>query len=165
MSKRGMWLRIIGAAGVATLTVGAAQAGGFAIREQSAYGLGSAFAEAGGGAAATSLVVALSGLAAGFAADAGVGFAPLTASFDLGAAFGLDAVALPLPLLAVEVLALDGLAAGRFACDRLLAAVAGFLPPAALFAAGLRAVDLPFVAERDLRAGFTCFFAMVILVR
>lgn len=55
MSKRGMWLRVIGAVGVATMTVGAAQAGGFAIREQSAYGLGSAFAGIAAGGSLSSM--------------------------------------------------------------------------------------------------------------
>jgi long-chain fatty acid transport protein len=50
-----MWLRVIGAVGVATITVGAAQAGGFAIREQSAYGLGSAFAGIAAGGALSSM--------------------------------------------------------------------------------------------------------------
>jgi len=56
----------------------------------------------------------------------------------------------------------DGFAAGRFAGERRLA-VAGFRLP--LFAAGFLVAGLLLVAGRDLRAGFTCFFAMVILVR
>jgi hypothetical protein len=77
----------------------------------------------------------------------------------LGAFLDFDAVDLP-----AVPLALGGLLVGRLADERRLAAVAGFLLPAP-FAAGLLAVDLAFVAGRDLRAGFTCFFAMVILVR
>jgi hypothetical protein len=47
-----------------------------------------------------------------------------------------------------------------------VAAAFGFLD-AVLFAAGLRAGedDLPFAAAGDLRAGFTCFLTMFILVR
>ncbi|HSC23503.1 MAG TPA: hypothetical protein VLG08_07310 [Casimicrobiaceae bacterium] len=122
-----------------------------------AFDLGTAFGFAG----AFDLGAAF-GFASAFDLGAAVGFA---VAFDLGAAFGFaavlvfEAVALP-----AAPLALDGLVAGRLAGERRLAAVAGFLLPA-LFAAGLLAVGLAFVAGRDLRAGFTCFFAMVILVR
>jgi hypothetical protein len=113
-----------------------------------AFGAGAKASLAAG--AATSFAAALSGFAAGFT--------DFSATFDFGAVFGFEAVGL---LLAAVLLPLAGFAAGRFAGVRLLAA--GFLP--GVFAAGLRAAALPLVAGRDLRAGFTCFFAMVILVR
>jgi len=105
----------------------------------------------------SSLVVPRSSLS-GLVVGAGAGFAALAEGFDFGAAFGFDAVVLP-----VARLVPDGFAAGRFAGERRLAAVAGFLLP--LFAAGFLAVDLLLVAGRDLRAGLTCFLAMIILVR
>ncbi|HEX6793742.1 MAG TPA: hypothetical protein VF304_07795 [Casimicrobiaceae bacterium] len=114
---------------------------------------GTPFDDASAGAAASSFAAALSA----FGAGAGAGFAALTGSFDFGGVFDFDVVVLlvPRPL---------GFVAGRLAGERLRAAVAGFLFPA-LFAAGRLAVGLLLVAGRDLRAGFICFFAMVILVR
>jgi hypothetical protein len=73
---------------------------------------------------------------------------------------GFAGIALPF----VAAFALAGFAAGRFAAGARLLVAAGLRLPA-LFVAGLRAGDLPFVPGGDLRAGFTCFFAMIILVR
>jgi hypothetical protein len=84
----------------------------------------------------------------------------LTASFDFGGAFGFAAD--PLPVRVDRPAA--GFATGRFAGVRLLAAAAGFRL-AGVFAADLRADDRPLAARGNLRAGFTCFLAMVILVR
>jgi hypothetical protein len=64
-----------------------------------------------------------------------------------------EAVALRLPL-----------PAGRLAAPRRVAGAAGFLA-AGFFAGRFFAAALPLLAAGDLRAGFTCFFTMMILVR
>ncbi|MFI4888527.1 MAG: hypothetical protein ACHP7B_07230 [Burkholderiales bacterium] len=89
----------------------------------------------------------------------------MTATLAFGATLGLaDGRALPLPT-AFRLTGLLPLPAGRLAGARLRADAAfGFLL-AACFAAGFLAGDLPLAARGDFRAGFTCFFAMVILVR
>jgi hypothetical protein len=86
---------------------------------------------------------------------------------DFGAALGFAAGAAPfalVPGLRDAVVLRLPLPAGRLAVLRRVAGAAGF------FAAGFRAgrffaADLPLLAAGDLRAGFTCFFTMMILVR
>jgi hypothetical protein len=80
----------------------------------------------------------------------------LTGALGLGATFAFDVVARLDPPFAT------GLAAGRFAGARL--AVDADLRLVECFCAGFRAAGRVF-RDDDLRAGFTCFFAMVILVR
>ncbi|HEX6835474.1 MAG TPA: hypothetical protein VF334_02820, partial [Polyangia bacterium] len=93
-------------------------------------------------------------------AGAGAGFATaLATGFALGVVLGFAAVD-----RLVARLAPDGFVDGRFAGARRFPAAAGFLLPAPL-GAGFLGADLLRVAGRDLRAGFTCFLAMVILVR
>jgi long-chain fatty acid transport protein len=55
MSKGGLGVRAAGALCVLAIAAGSAQAGGFAIREQSAYGMGSAFAGIAAGGALSSM--------------------------------------------------------------------------------------------------------------
>ncbi|HEX6136777.1 MAG TPA: hypothetical protein VF059_03920 [Casimicrobiaceae bacterium] len=102
----------------------------------------------------------------------------LTGGFGFGAPFDLaeafDAVLPPAPPLPPAARRLPPaallrvgarLAAGAsFAVGASFAAGADFLF-VAFFRARFFAVDLPFVAAGDLRAGFTCFFTMIVLVR
>jgi len=98
----------------------------------------------------------------------GAVFSALGACLAAGTAFSLVACALSTPRARDVVAGLrDVRAAGRFVLRAVVFVAAGFGFLAVVFAAGLRAGldDLPFAAAGDLRAGFTCFLTMVILVR